>query len=67
MYFYVKNAHLNAIPGIKAFAAEFVRETSFGPGGYLSRVGLVPLPTAVRQRNQRFATSMTPMTAAGLK
>ena len=67
MYFYVKNAHLNAIPGIKAFAAEFVRETSFGPGGYLSRAGLVPLPNAVRQRNQRFATSMTPMTAAGLK
>jgi phosphate transport system substrate-binding protein len=67
MYFYVKNAHLNAIPGIKAFAAEFVRETSFGPSGYLPRLGLVPLPDAVRQRNQKFATSMTPMSGAGLK
>jgi phosphate transport system substrate-binding protein len=67
LYIYVKNAHLNAIPGIKAFAAEFVRESTFGPSGYLARLGLVPLPDAVRQRNQRFATSMTPMTGAGLK
>lgn len=67
MYFYVKNAHLKAIPGIKAYAAEFVRETSFGPAGYLARLGLVALPDAVRQRNQRFATSMTPMSGAGLK
>jgi phosphate transport system substrate-binding protein len=67
LYIYVKNAHLNAIPGIKAYAAEFVRESTFGPSGYLARLGLVPLPDAVRQRNQRFATSMTPMTGAGLK
>lgn len=67
LYFYVKNAHLNAIPGVKAFAAEYVRETTFGPKGYLAQIGLIALPDAVRQRNQRFATSMTPMTGAGLK
>jgi phosphate transport system substrate-binding protein len=67
LYIYVKNAHLSAIPGIKAYAAEFVRESTFGPSGYLAGLGLVPLPDAVRQRNQRFATSMTPMTGAGLK
>jgi phosphate transport system substrate-binding protein len=67
MYFYVKNAHLNAIPGIKAYAAEFVREGSFGPSGYLRGLGLIALSDAQRQRSARFATSMTPMTAAGLK
>lgn len=67
LYFYVKNAHLKAIPGIRAYAAEFVRETTFGSSGYLVKLGMVPLPDAVRQRNQRFATSMTPMTGAGLK
>jgi phosphate transport system substrate-binding protein len=67
LYFYVKNAHLNAIPGIKAYAAEFVREGTFGPRGYLMGLGLIALPDAARQRSARFATSMTPMSAAGLK
>jgi phosphate transport system substrate-binding protein len=67
LYVYVKNAHLNAIPGIKAFAAEFVRESTFGPKGYLVPLGMIALPDDVRLRSQRFATSMTPMTAAGLK
>ena len=67
MFIYVKNAHLNAIPGLRAFAAEFVRESTFGPSGYLRKVGLIALGDAIRQRSQRFATSMTPMTSAGLK
>ena len=67
MFIYVKNAHLNAIPGLRAYAAEFVRETTFGPNGYLKQAGMIALGDAVRQRSQRFATSMTPMTAAGLK
>jgi phosphate transport system substrate-binding protein len=67
MYIYVKNAHLNAIPGIKAYAAEFVREGTFGPNGYLKQAGLIASGDATRQRAARFATSMTPMTSAGLK
>ena len=67
LFFYVKNAHLKAIPGIKAYAAEFVRESTFGPQGYLSGLGLIALSSAERLRSQRFATSMTPMTSAGLK
>jgi phosphate transport system substrate-binding protein len=67
MYFYIKNAHLKAIPGLKAYAAEFVRNMTFAPGGYLVRLGLVPLSDAERDRSQRMALSMTPMTAAGLK
>ena len=67
MFIYVKNAHLNAVPGIRAFAAEFVRETTFGPNGYLKQAGMIALSDAIRLRSQRFATSMTPMTSAGLK
>ena len=67
LFIYVKNAHLNAIPGIRAFAAEYVRESTFGPKGYLISRGMVAMPDAQRVRAQRFATSMTPMTAAGLK
>lgn len=67
MFMYIKNAHLRAIPGIRAYAAEFVREGSFGPKGYLRPAGLIALSDAQRQRSARMATSMTPMTAAGLK
>jgi phosphate transport system substrate-binding protein len=67
LYLYVKNAHLNAIPGIRQLVAEYVRETTFGPRGYLLQAGLIASPDAVRVRSARFATSMTPMNAAGLK
>jgi phosphate transport system substrate-binding protein len=67
LYIYVKNAHLNAIPGIRQFAAEYARETTFGPRGYLLQAGLIASPDATRLRAAKFATSMTPMNAAGLK
>ncbi len=67
MYIYIKNAHLDAIPGIRAYAAEFVREGTFGAKGYLRQSGLIAMSDAQRLRSTRFATSMTPMTSAGLK
>lgn len=67
LFIYVKNAHLQAIPGIRQFAAEYVKETTFGPRGYLKDRGLISSPDAARVRAARFATSMTPMNAAGLK
>ena len=67
MYIYIKNAHLDAIPGIRAYAAEYVREGTFGASGYLRQSGLIAMSNAQRQRSARFATSMTPMTSAGLK
>ena len=67
LYIYVKNAHLNAIPGIRQLVAEYAREGTFGARGYLISAGLIASPDAVRSRAAKFATSMTPMTAAGLK
>jgi phosphate transport system substrate-binding protein len=67
LYIYVKNAHLNAIPGIRQLVAEYAREGTFGPKGYLMSAGLIASPDAARSRAAKFATSMTPMTAAGLK
>ena len=57
LFIYVKNAHLQAIPGIRQFAAEYVRESTFGPQGYLRQLGLVPSPDAARQRSGRMATT----------
>ena len=67
LYIYVKNAHLKAIPGIRQFAAEYAKETTWGPRGYLLQYGLISSPDASRKRAAAFATTMTPMNAAGLK
>jgi phosphate transport system substrate-binding protein len=67
LFFYVKNSHLSAIPGIKAYVAEFVREGAIGPAGYLTQKGIIVLGAPARQRSQRVAASMTPITSAGLK
>lgn len=67
LYIYVKNAHLKAIPGIRQFAAEYAKDSTFGPSGYLLQYGLIASPDASRKRAAAFATTMTPMNTAGLK
>lgn len=43
LYFYVKNAHFNAIPGMKEYLKEFSSEGAMGDEGYLLDKGLIPL------------------------
>lgn len=51
LYFYVKAQHVRAVRGIAEFLDEFTKEATWGPGGYLSRRGLVAAPAAVRAAN----------------
>lgn len=67
LYIYVKNAHINAIPGIKQFVAEYVKESTWGPKGYLTQYGLIASPDAIRSRSVRMGMSLTAMNNAGLK
>jgi phosphate transport system substrate-binding protein len=67
LYIYVKNAHVGAIPSIKAFVAEFTKESAFGPRGYLRQAGLIASPNQVRARSQVAARSLAPLNFAGLK
>lgn len=50
MYFYVKREHLPLVPGLTAFVTEFTEEDAWGPDGYLSAKGLIPLMPEERQR-----------------
>ena len=50
LFFYVKGAHVGTIPGIKEYLAEFTSEKAWGPDGYLSDKGLVPMPDAERKK-----------------
>lgn len=43
LYFYVKNSHVNKVPGIMEFLDEFTSEAAMGEDGYLSDKGLIPL------------------------
>ncbi|UCG74361.1 MAG: substrate-binding domain-containing protein [Chromatiales bacterium] len=44
LYFYVKKAHVDAIPGIREYLEEFTGERAVGQEGYLADRGLIPLP-----------------------
>ncbi len=48
LYFYVKKAHVSAIPGAKEFLAEFTSDKAWGDEGYLSDKGLIPMPEKER-------------------
>lgn len=44
LYFYLKNAHLGVIPGLKEYVEFFVSDDMAGPDGALAQYGLVPDP-----------------------
>ena len=48
LYFYVKKAHIDVIPGIEEYVGEFIDEKTFGTEGYLTDLGLVPTSQAQR-------------------
>ena len=48
LYFYVKNAHMDSIPGIREYLKEFTSETAMGEDGYLLDKGLIPLSESER-------------------
>lgn len=59
LFFYVKNAHVGKVPGIKEFIAEFTSEDAFGEFGYLTEKGLIPLSKEERMKVRTDATSLT--------
>lgn len=44
LYFYVKNAHLDVIPGLREYIEFFVSDEMVGPNSPLAEYGLVPDP-----------------------
>ena len=67
LYIYVKNAHVRAIPAIRAFVAEITKESAIGPRGYMLAGGLVSAPNGVRARAQQAARTLSPVRFAELK
>jgi phosphate transport system substrate-binding protein len=61
LYFYVKKAHVGSIPGMSEYLAEFTSEKTWGPDGYLSDKGLIPMPDAERKQMAADVKALKPM------
>jgi phosphate transport system substrate-binding protein len=61
LYFYVKKAHIGTIPGIQEYLATFSDEKAWGPEGYLSDKGLIPMPDDEREKFSKDISELTPM------
>ena len=62
LYFYIKKNHVGVIPGIQEYAAEFTKESTWGPDGYLAERGMIPLSNDLRAKFSANAKTLTPMT-----
>lgn len=61
LYFYVKKAHVDVIPGLREFLREFTSERAWGEFGYLSDRGLIPMPEAEREQVAAAVQNLTPI------
>jgi phosphate transport system substrate-binding protein len=53
IFFYVKNAHRDVIPGMNEFLTEYVSDGALGADGYLPERGLTPLSDEKRMEVQK--------------
>ena len=61
LYFYVKKAHADVIPGMKDYLAEFTSEKAWGDEGYLADKGMIPMPKEERKKFAADAKNLTPV------
>jgi phosphate transport system substrate-binding protein len=64
LYFYVKKAHVDVIPGLRGFLREFSSERAWGDEGYLSDRGLIPMPEEERGEIAANVRDLTPLSMA---
>jgi phosphate transport system substrate-binding protein len=50
LFFYVKKAHAEVIPGMKEYLKEFTSEKAWGEEGYLAEKGMIPMPDSERRQ-----------------
>ncbi|NBC34720.1 MAG: phosphate ABC transporter substrate-binding protein [Alphaproteobacteria bacterium] len=62
LFVYVKNAHVDVIPGLREFIAEYTSDQAWGPEGYLAGVGLIPLDEEMRSAERNEAMNLEEMT-----
>ncbi len=61
LFFYVKKAHVDVIPGLRGYLREFTSERTWGEEGYLSERGLIPMPDKERREVAAAVRDLTPL------
>ena len=64
LFLYVKKAHINAIPGLKAYLEAFA--SAWEPGGYLTKRGMVASPESVRKSSADAVRNLTVLDGSAL-
>jgi phosphate transport system substrate-binding protein len=64
LFFYVKKAHVDFVPGLRGFLEEFTSNRSWGDEGYLSERGLIPMPIEERSQMAASVKKLLPLTLA---
>jgi phosphate transport system substrate-binding protein len=64
LFFYVKKAHVDVIPGLREFLREFTSERAWGDEGYLSDRGLIPMPVEERSEVAADVRELNPLRMA---
>lgn len=67
LFIYVKNQHIDAIPGMQKLLYEFTSERAISPDGYLADKGFVSVDEIARNRARDNAISLQPMSAEALE
>lgn len=65
LYIYVKKGHVQAIPGLKDYVAEWTR--LWGKDGPLAKAGMIVMPDEVMTKNAAVAAELTQLDPAQLK
>ena len=66
LFFYIKKAHLETIPGMREYVKAFTSEKAWGPDGYLAEKGLIPMPDAERRKYREAALNLTSLSVNDL-
>jgi phosphate transport system substrate-binding protein len=66
LFIYVKAQHVDVVPGLKDFVAEYVSEKALGEDGYLVAKGLIALPKDDLEASRKVAAELSKLDATGL-
>ena len=67
LFVYAKKQHIEVIPGMKEFIAEYVSDKALGEDGYLSEKGLVTLPGEEADKTRATADTLEALKGDELK
>lgn len=66
LFIYAKKQHVDTVPGMKEFIAEYTSEKAIGEEGYLAEKGLVTLPADQAEKSRAAAGALETMSADSL-